>query len=523
MNETSKRYNKVLDIINKRLIPDIDAKKARGEVFTPLSLVQEMILGIRRSSIQKGVVELWGIHEDEYIEDDEEDRIGGVPLSILRDAGTKWLDPANGIGNFPVVAFYILDFQIGHYGKKEFRGTEKTKARHEHIVQNMLYMIELNKGNVNASIKIFKLIAPDVKANICCADTLDMTDEKLLDVFKVNRFDVVMGNPPFNQGGVRQTGDRLFYHNFISYGFNHLRKDGCLVFIHPPNFHRIQDYRDLDIKSIFDENHLRFLRIIANSRKYFEVTVSIDYYVLQKGPKKGATILDDNNILSEEVDISKFSIVPNFGFPIIKKLMALKKRVGSFKPTCDRVAGHHSTQLKIEVGRGEYPVIHLITNKGFRVFYSKAKHKYQDTPKVLINGLGTPYVFDDTKGRYGTSQIPILVLRPSRKDRIFLFSKLFQYLNSAFMIKRNISDQYLYGILPDFDQFDFTDEETLMDALGLSEKEKVQIQKIKMPVFTSKELIEVTSKTKKITGGRSRKIRSTKPVVFSEGLNQKNI
>ena len=508
MNETTKRYNKVLDIINKRLIPDVDAKKARGEVFTPLPLVQEMLLGIRRSAIQKGDVEIWGINEEgEYVEDDEEDRVGGVPLDIIRDSETKWLDPANGIGNFPVVAFYLLDFQIGRYGKKEFRGQENRDKRQTHIVQNMLYMIELNKGNINASIKIFKLIAPDVKPNICCADTLEMTDDKLMEVFGVNRFDVVMGNPPFNQGGVRHTGDRLFYHKFISYGFDHLHKGGCLVFIHPPNFHRIQDYRKTKIKTIFEENNLSFLRIITNSRNYFDVTVSIDYYVLQKGTKRRATILDDKNVLSEEVDISKFTILPNFGLSVIKKLNAMKKRVGSFKPEYDRVAGHHSEQLKKAVGMGEYPVIHLITKKGYRVFYSKLKHKYQNIPKILVNGLGTPYVFDDTKGKYGTSEIPIIVLHPSRKDKIFMFSKLFQYLNSAFMIKRNISDQYLYGILPDFDKLDFTNEETMMDALGLSEKEKKEINDEEMPVFIEKEMVEVGKTKKAFKGGGTRKVR----------------
>jgi hypothetical protein len=54
----NKKYNEVLEIIDRRLIPDEAAKKARGEVFTPLRLAREMILGIRKSSIKTGKIEI---------------------------------------------------------------------------------------------------------------------------------------------------------------------------------------------------------------------------------------------------------------------------------------------------------------------------------------------------------------------------------------------------------------------------------------------------------------------------------
>jgi len=127
--ESAKRYNSVLEIIDKRLIPDEDAKKARGEVFTPLCLVREMLFGLRKSALEAGKTqlcdtldksskkiqgEIWGIDEEGNFFDDESDRVGGIPLDVWRNPDTKWLDPANGIGNFPVVAFYMLDYQLGN-------------------------------------------------------------------------------------------------------------------------------------------------------------------------------------------------------------------------------------------------------------------------------------------------------------------------------------------------------------------------------------------------------------------------
>ena len=145
--ETTKRYNSILEIIDKRLIPDEGAKKARGEVFTPLNLVREMLFGLRKSALEKGETVIWGINDEgNFFDDKESDRVGGIPLDVWRDPNTKWLDPANGIGNFPVVAFYMLDYQLGNHGTAEFKGDKNKEKCRKHIVKNMLYMIELNKG-----------------------------------------------------------------------------------------------------------------------------------------------------------------------------------------------------------------------------------------------------------------------------------------------------------------------------------------------------------------------------------------
>ena len=226
--DSGKRYNSVLDIIEKRLIPDEEAKKARGEVFTPLNLVREMLFGLRKSALDTFKRDMpdikskeynkliWGIDDEgNFKDDDETDRVGGIPLEIFRDSESTWLDPANGIGNFPVVLFYMLDYQLNKHGKKkEFRGDDTTKRRREHIVKNMMFMIELNKGNVNTSKKIFNLIVPGVPPNVCCANTREMTDAKLKEVFGIDRFDVVMGNPPFQDfqeaEGKRGGGEPLY-------------------------------------------------------------------------------------------------------------------------------------------------------------------------------------------------------------------------------------------------------------------------------------------------------------------------
>ena len=70
-------YNeKVLNIIRHYLTPKESERKLFGEVFTPLELICEML--------------------------------ASLPEEIWLNPDLKWLDPSNGIGNFPIVIYYKL-------------------------------------------------------------------------------------------------------------------------------------------------------------------------------------------------------------------------------------------------------------------------------------------------------------------------------------------------------------------------------------------------------------------------------
>jgi len=482
-----------------------------------------MLFGIRKSSIGKGTIEIWGLDKDDnFIDEDEKERVGGIPLEVWRNPKSTFLDPANGIGNFPVVAFYMLDYQLGKHGPKELKGEENKNKRRNHIVKNMLFMIELNKGNVNTSRKIFEKLAPGVKANICCANTLQMTDEKLKREFGINRFDVVMGNPPYNEGGTKTKGTKGLYVDFIQYSFGILNKNGLLILIHPPNYHRInKDKIDKDpkksiiVKQIFDNNNLLFLRIIPDTKNYFNVQISVDYYILQKtNNKKKSIILDKNNILTNNVDISIFNTIPNFGFGIINKLSVLKDRVGTFEAKVGRDSSHDQRRI---IEGNEYKIMHYINKDGMRIFLSSKPHEFQTTKKVIVNGLGEPYVFNDNKGKYGVSEGPYYVLNPSKKELIFLLSELFQYLSWAFKIQGNKNDMFLFKFIPDLNKLDFTDKESMIKSLGLND-DSFEINEYKVPEFEEKEKIEKPGEGKAPKATTSKKTKGG-----SQKINKKSI
>jgi len=146
----------LLELINECLKPKTIEKKKFGEVFTPMKLVNEML--------------------------------DKLPKEVWKNKNLKWFDPANGMGNFPIAVYLRLIEGL----KEEISDKNKRK---KHILENMLYMCELNKKNVLISKQIFD-INNDYKLNIYCGDSLKINTNK---EWKLQSFDIIMGNPPYQE------------------------------------------------------------------------------------------------------------------------------------------------------------------------------------------------------------------------------------------------------------------------------------------------------------------------------------
>ena len=110
--ETFIKDVKVLNIIQQRLTIREEEKELYGEVFTPLELIINMF--------------------------------SQLPDNIWLNTKLKWLDPSSGIGNFHVIVYYKLMETL----KSKI---PDDKQRSKHIIENMLYMVELNSTNFHVS------------------------------------------------------------------------------------------------------------------------------------------------------------------------------------------------------------------------------------------------------------------------------------------------------------------------------------------------------------------------------------
>ena len=112
--------------------------------------------------------------------------LDNIPLNIYKNPNFKWLDPGAGTGNFSISLYYKLLSSLESIILDD-------EERKNHIIQNMIFMVELRDENIE---KLKLIFGKD--ANIYHQDFLtffpDITEN----------FDVIIGNPPFNFNGVKK-------------------------------------------------------------------------------------------------------------------------------------------------------------------------------------------------------------------------------------------------------------------------------------------------------------------------------
>ena len=352
-----------------------EEKDKFGEVFTPMKLINEMF--------------------------------DKLPHAVWSDPDKKWLDPANGIGNFPMVAYMRL-----------MDGLDKTipdkQKRSKHIIEKMLYMVELNPKNVKISRRIF-----GSNANICCADFLKDQDKVMRD-FGVELFDVIIGNPPFQkeQEGKREGGygGRTLWDQFIKKSLDILKKGGLLGFITPPPW-RKPEHELYDIMT--KDNQLLYLHIFnkKQGQDLFHVSQRIDLYIIEKTRKYKHTAILDEKGDSKELDLSKWKFLPNYAYKSIQKIMTSEEHGIKIIYSSSIYETRKPYVKTTESDKYKHKIVHGITQDGIVFWYTDDNTKgHFGVSKVLLNFNENQYPVNDYEGKYGMSQITFGIPITSKKE-----------------------------------------------------------------------------------------------------------
>lgn len=363
----------ILEIIRKYLVVKDTEKKLFGEVFTPVELVCEML--------EK------------------------LPIEVWKNPNIKWLDPANGIGNYPIVVYYKLMDSL-----KDIPYLKEINARSKHIIEKMLFMVELNPVNVKVCRKIFKMIDSNVEPNISNSNFL--TEHiKWIREFKIDTFQIIMGNPPYQKKVGPNKTQHIWDIFVIESITNYLKINGYLVFVHP-NGWRKPNENNKTFKEVFklikdrDLQHLTMRGIKDGAQTFGGSATNYDYYclknILTKINKTKINDIDRNEI---ELDLNEYDFIPSGKFNIFFKLInkdidnKIKIIFGSDYHT------QKTHQIKqFSNSEYKYPVVYTITQKNGAIYWYSNQKKGMFVPKVIwSNGAGTYPVIDNV-GDYGLTQ-----------------------------------------------------------------------------------------------------------------------
>jgi hypothetical protein len=404
--------------LGQHLKPKELEKKENGEVFTPPNLIQEKFK-----------------------------QLALINPKIWSDPSTKFLDPANGIGNYPALAF--------HHLMDGLRDAIPNEAdRKKHILEKMLYMCELTKKNVEVSRKI--LDSDNLYAlNLFQGSYLDLDPMK---EWGVEKFDVIFGNPPYNnshdkkkgQGGSGSRG-RL-YPEFVMKSIALLKDDGYLIFIHPAMWRKPNDILH---KPLFD-NQLHYLRIYTkpDGSKILNATTRVDWYILQKKkPYTSTTVLFDDLTTGKVLINSELPLICGHGHSIWEKMYKAILTGRSVPLPVVKQAIANSKCSKVPTATNVYPIMQSTSKKkGVQISWFNTRHINQYKQKVLWAEIEIVYPVFDRLGKFGTSDNmqSIMVSSEAEGEYIcrYMSSKLFQYIIGATKWSNFRTDHSMFPYIP---------------------------------------------------------------------------
>jgi hypothetical protein len=324
------------------------ADPSKGEVFTPVELVNEML--------------------------------DKIPTSVWENPTTTFLDPCMGKGTFLVEIVNRLVYIYGY--------SEEDAISRVYGYDVRIKYINFNKrgGLVNIFYKDF-----------------------LIEEFNM-KFDVVIGNPPY-QLKVGDKKTEPLWNKFFYKSITVLTEGGYLSFIHPSGWRDIEG-KFKDIQDVMKTKKINYLSLHdeKDSQKIFGVQSCFDWYVLQNSqPENGFTTTikcTDNTIISE--DLTKMNFIPNGNFGEIKLLLAGDKdeKVNLIFSYSDyETRKKHMSKIPTE--EYQYPCVSNVNKDGsLTLYYSNTIEKgHFGVPKLICGkaSSGTNFYIDNT-GEYGVTQ-----------------------------------------------------------------------------------------------------------------------
>ena len=461
----------LLELIDSCLKPKQKEKQENGEVFTPMCLVFEML-----DNLDKHYIKEHG-------------------RSIFTEPSFKWFDPASGMGNFPVAVYLKLMEGL----KTQIPNDEDRK---KHIIENMLYMSELNKKNVFISHQIFNM-NNQYKLNLYEGDTLELNVVSEWEV-ALNSFDVILGNPPYNKGGIRShTGKQLGEKNetiwtkFIEKSFEWLKPDGFLAFINPLSWLK----KSHSLHNEMLEKHIVWLKLWDNIKSLATINgkIPISLFILQNTPNstnKKTDIISE--IQSKKLTTTSTEYLnPKYSIPLA--FHSIFGKLVSFIETRNLQLEYKTKTIKSSGTKAKIPTEYTLEDmwavdtytikEGLMVKKATEQHPDANKRKLIISNKAsfTGAFIDEGKiSLTGNHKFYIL------GDKLELVKKMLDYriiniIGHYTKYGQDFLDNEAFKYLPDIRKLGIADitEDEFYKLIGLTRQE---INQIKNP--SSNEMVE---------------------------------
>jgi hypothetical protein len=420
-----KKESDLKDNFSQFLTPIQELKELYGEINTPFAFIFQML------SI--------------------------IPTKYFKEPDYKWLDAGAGHGNFSICLFFLLYKHL----KQRIPNNDERKT---HIIENMIYMVEINDVNTTYLKKIF-----GEKANI--------VEENYLDWFptlnnKSLFFDFIIGNPPYNFNGLKKVptksnvnkkeDGKTIWSMFILKNFSLLKENGKMnvlipsIWMKPDKSKMYYEFLKYQIEKTHNLNASEMNKLFS-----LQVQTPACYFLLTKRENKGKIELFDkmkNKYIS-------FILSSNIPLPlcftsIVQKCLKVKNKYGGLCVIKTNLPPKNCKLSHIKNEIYTFPNISTTLldkdkNPTLKINYSKEALVFSGESKLVMGHkmYGFPYL--DKEGVYGISARDNYVIKNRSIEELeligeFLSTEFILFLFECTRYRMRYLEKYVFEYLPDF-------------------------------------------------------------------------
>lgn len=397
-----------------------------------------------------------------------------LPETVFVDKNKKWLDPCCGKGYFSIVLYQRLFKSLPIPNPIE---------RHNHIIEKMIYMIEINGEHLNELYELF-----GEKANILNGDFLDLTNQK---------YDIIIGNPPFNINGVvkvptqknfsKKTDGKMIWAHFTLHAIDFLNKGGYLAFITPSiwmkndhfMYNKMIQYPIIKLHTLTNTE--------TNSVFHGQAQTPTCYFSLKKQIIKKPKINLYDKSIDKYILFSPIASIPLFAASCFKKISSFIRNPLFVKKTNMPLKGVLFSPKKtkkfphsnIKTCRLDGSEPYLVIN------FSNKECRFNGLSKLVLAHKMYGFPYYDKKGEYGISNRDNYVITGKTESEFIKLQQFFStktalYLFEGTRYRMKYLEKYVFDLIPDITTLKgfptLINDETIAGYFKFNKEERLQIQ-----------------------------------------------